>query len=203
MSSGRCRRSTTCCLTATGRGASTLLAGPLRGRQDADGAALHLRRRTPRRNRLCIATFQENPDPARADPARVSRGRCDDPGVELMYRTPVDLYHRRMGLRPARHRAAHRCHAGSPSTASATCELAVPEMNSASASTSTRCCSAAPARTSASIMTQEVPDLFGVSRLSEYGISHLSDNVILLQFIRGDSRLKRALTDSQGARERP
>jgi circadian clock protein KaiC len=43
-------------------------------------------------------------------------------------------------------------------------------------------------------MTQEVPDLFGVSRLSEYGISHLSDNVILLQFLRGDSRLKRALT---------
>jgi len=43
-------------------------------------------------------------------------------------------------------------------------------------------------------MTQEVPDLFGVSRLSEYGISHLSDNVILLQFLRGESRLKRALT---------
>jgi circadian clock protein KaiC len=43
-------------------------------------------------------------------------------------------------------------------------------------------------------MTQEVPDLFGVTRLSEYGISHLSDNVILLQFLRGDSQLKRALT---------
>jgi circadian clock protein KaiC len=43
-------------------------------------------------------------------------------------------------------------------------------------------------------MTQEVPDLFGVSRLSEYGISHLSDNVILLQFLRGDSHIKRALT---------
>jgi len=44
------------------------------------------------------------------------------------------------------------------------------------------------------IMTQEVPELFGVTRLSEYGISHLSDNVILLQFLRGDSALKRALT---------
>ena len=43
-------------------------------------------------------------------------------------------------------------------------------------------------------MTQEVPDLFGLSRLSDYGISHLSDNVILLQFLRGDSQLKRALT---------
>jgi circadian clock protein KaiC len=43
-------------------------------------------------------------------------------------------------------------------------------------------------------MTEEVPDLFGLSRLSEYGISRLSDNVILLQFLRGNSQLKRALT---------
>jgi len=51
------------------------------------------------------------------------------------------------------------------------------------------------ARASISIvMTQEVPELFGVSHLSEYGISHLSDNVILLQFLRGESQLKRALT---------
>ena len=44
------------------------------------------------------------------------------------------------------------------------------------------------------MMTQEVPELFGVTRLSEYGISHLSDNVVLLQFLRGDSELKRAIT---------
>jgi circadian clock protein KaiC len=44
------------------------------------------------------------------------------------------------------------------------------------------------------IMTQEVPDLFEITRLSEYGISHLSDNVVLLQFLRGDSELKRAIT---------
>jgi circadian clock protein KaiC len=43
-------------------------------------------------------------------------------------------------------------------------------------------------------MTQEVADLFGVTRLSEYGVSHLSDNVVLLQFLRGESRIKRALT---------
>jgi circadian clock protein KaiC len=43
-------------------------------------------------------------------------------------------------------------------------------------------------------MTQEVPDLFGITQLSEYGISHLSDNVILLQFLRGESELKRAIT---------
>ena len=34
------------------------------------------------------------------------------------------------------------------------------------------------------IMTSEVPDLFHVGSLAEYGISHLSDNVILLQYVR-------------------
>jgi circadian clock protein KaiC len=43
-------------------------------------------------------------------------------------------------------------------------------------------------------MTQEIAELFGVTKLSEYGISHLSDNVVLLQFLRGESRIKRALT---------
>ena len=33
-----------------------------------------------------------------------------------------------------------------------------------------------------------------MTRLSEYGISHLSDNVVLLQFLRGESQIKRALT---------
>ena len=44
------------------------------------------------------------------------------------------------------------------------------------------------------MMTQEASDLFGLTRLSEYGISHLSDNVVLLQFLRGDSEVKRAIT---------
>jgi circadian clock protein KaiC len=43
-------------------------------------------------------------------------------------------------------------------------------------------------------MTSELPDLFHVNRLAEYGISHLSDNVILLQYVRAESRLLRAVT---------
>ena len=43
-------------------------------------------------------------------------------------------------------------------------------------------------------LTQEIAELFGVSRVSEYGISNLSDNVVLLQFLRAESRIKRALT---------
>jgi circadian clock protein KaiC len=44
------------------------------------------------------------------------------------------------------------------------------------------------------MMTLEVPDLFHITRLDDTGISNISDNVILLQFLRGGSRVKRALT---------
>ena len=44
------------------------------------------------------------------------------------------------------------------------------------------------------MMTSEIPDLFHVGRLAEYGISHLSDNVILLQYLRAGSRLLRTIT---------
>ncbi len=43
-------------------------------------------------------------------------------------------------------------------------------------------------------MTMEVPDLFGISRLSEWGVSNMSDNVVLLQYLRGESQIKRAVT---------
>ena len=39
------------------------------------------------------------------------------------------------------------------------------------------------------IMTQEASELFGLTRLSEFGISHVSDNVVLLQFLRGESEV--------------
>jgi circadian clock protein KaiC len=44
------------------------------------------------------------------------------------------------------------------------------------------------------IMTSELPDLFHIGHLAEYGISHLSDNVILLQYLRANSRLLRTVT---------
>jgi circadian clock protein KaiC len=44
------------------------------------------------------------------------------------------------------------------------------------------------------LMTQELPDLFGVSRLSDFGVSHLSDNVVLLQYLADIGRLRRAIT---------
>ncbi len=43
-------------------------------------------------------------------------------------------------------------------------------------------------------MTSELPDLFHANRLSEFGVSHISDNVILLQYVRDESAVRRALT---------
>jgi circadian clock protein KaiC len=44
------------------------------------------------------------------------------------------------------------------------------------------------------ITTTEVRDLFATTLLSEYGISHMSDNVILLSYIRSESEVKRSIT---------
>ncbi len=43
-------------------------------------------------------------------------------------------------------------------------------------------------------MTSEVPELFDVSRLSDYGVSHLSDNVLLLQYRREREAVRRSVT---------
>ncbi len=44
------------------------------------------------------------------------------------------------------------------------------------------------------VMIVEVPELFEMRRISEHGLSHLADNVIVLQYFREDSRLARAVT---------
>jgi circadian clock protein KaiC len=43
-------------------------------------------------------------------------------------------------------------------------------------------------------MTTELPDLFTVTRLSEFGVSHVSDNVVVLQYVRDSSAVRRAVT---------
>src|SRR6478672_2809014 len=43
------------------------------------------------------------------------------------------------------------------------------------------------------MMTHETTELFRVTRLSEIGMSHLADNVIVLQYVRAQSEVKRAL----------
>ena len=42
--------------------------------------------------------------------------------------------------------------------------------------------------------TLECPELFRITRLSELGMSHIADNVVLLQHLHSGDVLKRALT---------
>jgi circadian clock protein KaiC len=44
------------------------------------------------------------------------------------------------------------------------------------------------------LMIVEVTELFQLRKISEHGLSHLSDNVILLQYVQDGSRLARAIT---------
>ena len=44
------------------------------------------------------------------------------------------------------------------------------------------------------LMTHELPQLFGTEQLSEYGVSHLCDNVLLLQYVPREDQLGRSMT---------
>lgn len=171
------------------RGSSTLVAGP-----SGIGKSLlteHFIFAGAQRGETGIlATFQESP----AQLEHILRGfswSLNDPRIELMYRTPVDLYLDEWVyelLRLVETTGASRVAIDSLGDlrAAAGNELRLREYVYSLLQRF--------ARANISVMmTQEVPDLFGVNRLSEYGISHLSDNVVLLQFLRGDSELKRAL----------
>jgi circadian clock protein KaiC len=51
------------------------------------------------------------------------------------------------------------------------------------------------ARLGVSLMfTYETVELFRITRLSDFGMSHIADNVILLQHVQDGSEMKRALT---------
>jgi circadian clock protein KaiC len=183
------------------RGSSTLMAGPSGIGKTL--LALHFIFEGAQNGETgVIATFQENPTQLE----RILNGfswSLDDPGIELMYRTPVDLYLDEWVydlLDTAERTGATRIAIDSLGDlrASAAEEVRFREYIYSLLQRL--------ARANISIvMTQEVPDLFGVTRLSEFGISHLSDNVILLQFLRGDSQLKRALTilKSRGSAHEP
>jgi circadian clock protein KaiC len=43
-------------------------------------------------------------------------------------------------------------------------------------------------------MTVQLPDLFQVTRVSEVGVSHVADNLVVLQYLRGPAGIRRTLT---------
>ncbi len=172
------------------RGASTLIAGPSGSGKTL--LALHFAFSGAALGEPCVfATFQENPTQLE----RVAAGfawSLKDPLVELMYWPSVDLYLDEWVydlLDRIERTGATRVAIDSLGDLRAVCgdELRFREYIYSLLQRCARC------HTSV-MMTQEVSELFGVTRLSEYGISHLSDNVVLLQFLRGDSEVKRAIS---------
>lgn len=172
------------------KGAATMVAGPsgsgktLLGLHFIFGGA-------EAGERGLIATFQENPIQLERI-CRTYGWSLEDEAVEVMYRTPVDLYVDEWvyELLDAVERVkADRILIDSLGDIqnAAGDEIRFREYVYSLLQRASR--------TGTSVMmTQEVPELFGTTRLSEKGISHLSDNVILLQYLRGDSQIKRAVT---------
>jgi circadian clock protein KaiC len=171
-------------------GASTLVVGPSGSGKTLMG--LHFIFNGARTGEPgLIATLQENPTQLQ----RIVEGfgwSLHDPGIEVMYRTPVDIYLDEWVyelLHAVERTGARRVMIDTlrDLRASAADEIRYREyMYSLLQRLSRQGVSV--------IMTQEAVELFGVTRLSEDGISHLSDNVVLLQFLRGESEVKRAVT---------
>ena len=172
------------------RGASTLVAGPSGSGKTL--IALHfVLSGADRGEKGIYATFQENP----MQLERIVQGfswSIQNPLIEVMFRPPVDLYIDEWVyeiLDTIERTGATRLAIDSIGDLRIACgdELRFREYMY---SLLQRC-----ARKNVSvIMTQEASELFGLTRLSEFGISHVSDNVVLLQFLRGESEVKRAIT---------
>jgi circadian clock protein KaiC len=171
-------------------GASTLVAGPAGSGKTLMG--LHFIFDGARKGEPgVIATLQENA----AQLERIVNAfgwSLTEQRVELMYRTPVDLYldewvHEL--LETVQRAGARRIMIDSLGDLRAT-STDETRFREYVYSLLQRC-----SRQGITVMmTQEVGELFGVTRLSEYGISHVSDNVVLLQFLRDESRIRRGVT---------
>lgn len=171
-------------------GASTLVAGPSGSGKTVMGLSF-IFGGSARGEKGLIATLQENPTQLE----RTAQGfgwSLRDPNVDVMYHTSVDLYvdewvHHL--LERAERTKVDRVMIDSLGDLS----FASPDQVRFREYIYSLVQRFSRHRTSV-YMTMEVPDLFHLSRLSETGISNMSDNVILLQFLRGDSSVKRALT---------
>jgi circadian clock protein KaiC len=138
-----------------------------------------------------IATLQE--DPSQLE--RIVRGfgwSLADEGVHVLARNPVDLYvdewvyelfelMEHVGARRVVVDSLNDLQVASPDAA---------RFREYTYSLLQRC----SRRGISLFMTYEIPELFGVSRLSELGASHLADNVVVLQYRGSDTMVQRTLT---------
>jgi circadian clock protein KaiC len=171
-------------------GSTTLIGGPSGAGKSLMG--LHFVYAGAERNEPGVfVTLQEN----RAQLSRViSRfgWSIDDPNITIMNRSPVDLYVDELvyDLLDQIERAGAR-------------RLVIDSLNDLIVaapdpmrlreflySLVQRC-----ARLGVSLMfTYETPELFRITRLNELGMSHIADNVVLLQHVQDGSHMRRALT---------
>jgi circadian clock protein KaiC len=171
-------------------GASTLVAGPTGSGKTLMG--LHFIINGARQGEPgVIATLQENATQLE----RVARGfgwSAEEPGVELMYRSPVDIHIDEWAyelMRTVKRAGARRILVDSLTDL----RTAAPD--------NTRFREFAYsllqrfARQGVSVMlTFEIPDLFGADRLSEDAVSPLSDNVVLLSYLRDADLIRRTMS---------
>jgi circadian clock protein KaiC len=171
-------------------GAATLVAGPTGSGKTLMG--LHFIVSGARRGEPgVIATLQENPTQLQ----RIAQGfgwSLAEPGIELLCRSPVDLYidqwvyellatiERTGARRVLIDSLGDLVFAAGDQTRYREYLYSLVQ----------RC-----SRLGVSLlMTFELPDLFQVTRLSELGVSHVSDNVVLLQYLRQPAVIRRTLT---------
>ncbi|MGZ8702593.1 MAG: RAD55 family ATPase [Gaiellaceae bacterium] len=171
-------------------GASTLCAGPSGTGKTLMG--LHFIFNGARQGEPgVLATLQEHP----VQLERILSGfgwSFADEGIELMYRSPVDVYVDEWVyqlLETIERTGARRVLIDSLT------DLQLASADAVRFREYTYSLVQRLARQGVSLfMTSELPNLFETNHLSEYGVSHLADNVVLLQYIRQESSVGRALT---------
>jgi circadian clock protein KaiC len=171
-------------------GSTTLLAGPAGIGKTVMG--LHFIFGGARRGETgVIATMAENPSQLQ----RIANNygwSLDERGIELMYRSPVDLYIDEWVydlLEAIERTGARRVLIDSLRDIEVASEDSI-RFREYVYSLANRCSRAGVSL----LMTSEIPGLFHISALSDVGISQLSDNVILLQYVRDASALRRSVT---------
>jgi circadian clock protein KaiC len=138
-----------------------------------------------------IASLQEN----RTQLQRVTAGfgwSLNEPHVEMMYRSPVDIYIDEWVyelIQAVERTGARRVLIDSLA------DLRLTVTDGTRFQEFTYSLVQRFSRQGVSVMmTVESPDLYRAERLSDYAVSHLSDNVVLLSYIREQNSINRAMT---------
>jgi len=171
-------------------GASTLIAGPSGSGKTLMG--LHFIFNGARAGELgVIANLQENATQLR----RIAAGfgwSLDEPGVEVMYRSPVDIYIDEWAdelFRAVQRTGATRVLIDSL----ADLRLAAPDETRFREFVYSLVQRFSRQGVSC-LMTFETHDLFGTGLLAQGAISHLSDNVVLLRYVQEQAEIRRAVS---------